>query len=171
MLARERERIVTRAEIEDRRLIAWRLFDALSVQYPNKYVTLVLPRNEADGRDRYPQTLEQEGRARRLMCYKKASPQSAQDERDHRGSRRSATNKVSLVSPDTPIPHVNCERPITAPKGSAGEMLRREFRPIRSHPGGCGEQRGMQSGSGVELGRGNRATGVSGGTAYLTCQS
>ena len=67
MLARERERIVTRAEIEDRRLIAWRLFDALSVQYPNKYVTLVLPRNEADGRDRYPQTLEQEGRARRLM--------------------------------------------------------------------------------------------------------
>ena len=33
---------------EHRRLIARRLFDALSAQYPNKYVNLVLPRNEAD---------------------------------------------------------------------------------------------------------------------------
>jgi hypothetical protein len=37
---------VTRAE--HRRLVARRLFDALSAQYPTKYVTLVLPRNEAD---------------------------------------------------------------------------------------------------------------------------
>jgi hypothetical protein len=41
----KKERIVTRAE--HRRLIARRLFDA-SAQYPNKYVNLVLPRNEAD---------------------------------------------------------------------------------------------------------------------------
>jgi hypothetical protein len=40
--------IVTPAEIEHRRLVARHLFDALSAQYPNKYVTLVLPRNEAD---------------------------------------------------------------------------------------------------------------------------
>ena len=38
---------MTRAE--HRRLIAWRLFEALSEQYPAKYVTLVLPSNEADG--------------------------------------------------------------------------------------------------------------------------
>jgi hypothetical protein len=42
----KKERIVTRAE--HRRLIARRLFDALSAQYPNKYVNLVLPRNETD---------------------------------------------------------------------------------------------------------------------------
>ena len=42
----KKERIVTRAE--HRRLIARRLFVALSAQYPNKYVNLVLPRNEAD---------------------------------------------------------------------------------------------------------------------------
>ena len=35
--------IVTPAEIEHRRLVARHLFDALSAQYPNKYVTLVLP--------------------------------------------------------------------------------------------------------------------------------
>jgi hypothetical protein len=40
--------IVTPAEIEHRRLVARHLFDALSAQYPNKYVALVLPRNEAD---------------------------------------------------------------------------------------------------------------------------
>ena len=41
------ERIVTSAENEHRRLIARHLFDALSAQYPDKYVNLVLPRNEA----------------------------------------------------------------------------------------------------------------------------
>jgi hypothetical protein len=40
--------IVTPAEIEHRYLVARHLFDALSAQYPNKYVTLVLPRNAAD---------------------------------------------------------------------------------------------------------------------------
>jgi hypothetical protein len=40
--------IVTPAEIEHRRLVAQHLFDALSAQYPNKYVTLVLPRDAAD---------------------------------------------------------------------------------------------------------------------------
>ena len=40
--------IVTPAEIEHRCLVARHLFDALSAQYPNKYFTLVLPRNEAD---------------------------------------------------------------------------------------------------------------------------
>ena len=29
-------------------VVARHLFDALSAQYPNEYVTLVLPRNEAD---------------------------------------------------------------------------------------------------------------------------
>jgi hypothetical protein len=38
---------VTSAENEHRRLIARHLFDALSAQYPDKYVNLVLPRNEA----------------------------------------------------------------------------------------------------------------------------
>jgi hypothetical protein len=43
-----RERIVTRAEIEVRHVIARHLFDALSAKYPDKYVTLVLPRDAAD---------------------------------------------------------------------------------------------------------------------------
>jgi hypothetical protein len=34
-----------------------------------------------------------------------------------RGSLRSATNKVSLGLPDTPLPRVNCARPNAAPTG------------------------------------------------------
>jgi hypothetical protein len=36
------------AEIEDRRIVAKRLFDALCAAYPDKYITLIQPRDVAD---------------------------------------------------------------------------------------------------------------------------
>ncbi len=36
------------AEIEDRRIVAKRLFDALCAAYPDKYITLIQPRGVAD---------------------------------------------------------------------------------------------------------------------------
>ena len=35
-------------EIEDRRVVAKRIFDALCAQYPEKYITLIQPRDVAD---------------------------------------------------------------------------------------------------------------------------
>ena len=35
--------------IEDRRVAARRLFDALCTQYPDKYIALIQPRDEEDG--------------------------------------------------------------------------------------------------------------------------
>jgi hypothetical protein len=35
------------AEIEDRRIVAKRLFDALCAAYPDKYITLIQPRDVA----------------------------------------------------------------------------------------------------------------------------
>jgi hypothetical protein len=39
-----------RAEIEDRRVVARRLFDALCAQFPDKYIALIQPRDGADDR-------------------------------------------------------------------------------------------------------------------------
>jgi hypothetical protein len=36
------------AEIEDRRVVAWRLFSALRAQHPDKYKALIQPRDVAD---------------------------------------------------------------------------------------------------------------------------
>ena len=38
-----------RAKIEDRRIVAKRLFEALCVQYPDKYIALIQPRDVEDG--------------------------------------------------------------------------------------------------------------------------
>ena len=35
-------------DIEDRRVVATRIFDALCDQYPEKYITLIQPRDVAD---------------------------------------------------------------------------------------------------------------------------
>ena len=45
----QREPIMTPAEIEGRRVIALRLFDALCSHYPDKYVALIIqPRDVVD---------------------------------------------------------------------------------------------------------------------------
>jgi hypothetical protein len=45
----QREPIMTPAEIEGRRVIALRLFDALCAHYPDKYVALIIqPRDVVD---------------------------------------------------------------------------------------------------------------------------
>ena len=38
------------AEIEDRRVVAKRVFGALCSQYPDKYISLIQPRDVVDGR-------------------------------------------------------------------------------------------------------------------------
>ena len=42
-MLQQREHIMTPAEIEGRRVIALRLFDALCAQYPDKYIYLIQP--------------------------------------------------------------------------------------------------------------------------------
>ena len=45
----QREHVMTPAEIEDRRVVALRLFDALCAHYPDKYVSLIIqPPDVAD---------------------------------------------------------------------------------------------------------------------------
>ena len=48
-MLQQREHIMTPVEIEGRRVIALRLFDALCAHYPDKYVALIIqPRDVVD---------------------------------------------------------------------------------------------------------------------------
>ena len=46
---RDLKHMIEDRRIEDRRVVAHRLFDALCAQYPDKYIALIQPRNVEEG--------------------------------------------------------------------------------------------------------------------------
>jgi predicted DNA-binding transcriptional regulator YafY len=70
-----------------------------------RHVPLVcLPRREAEALTRPVGRTAHERRHRQILGKKKRARSPRKMKRDHRGSPRSATNKVSLGLPDTPFP-------------------------------------------------------------------